>query len=68
VAGGGWGWLGTAGEGGGRPVSARVMSHDVKIISLEVYDINLASTGGPSARTTVPYSPSGPHLPGRSLS
>ena len=27
-----------------------------------------ASTGGPNTRTVVPYSPSGPHLPGRSPS
>jgi len=26
-----------------------------------VCDLNLASTGGPSARTIVPYSPSRPH-------
>ena len=42
---------------------ARVIPHDVKIIRLEVYDFNLASAGGPSARTTVPYSSSRPHLP-----
>jgi len=29
------------------------MSHDVKRIRLEVYDINLDSVGGPSARATV---------------
>ena len=36
----------------------RVMSHD----------INLAGTEGPSARTIVLYSPSGPYPPGCSLS
>jgi len=45
-----------------------VISHGVKRIRLEVYDLNLAGTGGPSARTIVPYSPSGPHLAGRSPS
>ena len=45
-----------------------MMSHDVKRIRLEVYEFSLASTGGPSAGTIVPYSPSGPHLPGRSPS
>ena len=47
-------------DGGGlpeRPGTARVMSHDEKRICL-VYDLNLASTGGPS----------GPRLPGRSPS
>jgi len=44
------------------------MCYEVKRIRSEVYDVNLASTGGPSARTIVPYSPSGPHLPGRSPS
>ena len=48
--------------------TARVMFHEVKRIRLEVYLLNLASTGGPSARTIVPYSPSGPHLPERSQS
>jgi len=41
-------------DGGGLPGTARVMSHEVKTIRLEVYDLNLASTGGPSARTIVP--------------
>jgi len=50
----------------GRDGTARVMSHDVKRIRSEVYDFSLASTGGPSAGTIVPYSQSGPHLPGRS--
>jgi len=45
-----------------------VMSYEVKRIRSEVYDLNLGGTGGPSARTIVPYSPSGPHLPGRSPS
>jgi len=45
-----------------------VMPHDVERIPLEVYDFNLASVGGPSARTVAPYSSSGPHLPGRSPS
>jgi len=62
----------TAENGGGlrgRPGIARVMSHDVKRIRLEVHDFSLASTGGPSAGTTAPYSPSGPHPPpGRSAS
>jgi len=44
------------------------MSHDAGVIRLEVYDFSLASTGGPSARTMVPYSLSDPHLPGRSRS
>ena len=35
--------------------NVRVMSHEVKTILLEVYDLNLARTGGPSARTIVPY-------------
>ena len=61
---GGW----TAGDGGGRQGTARVMSHGVKRIRFEVYDLNLASTRGPRARTIVPYSPSGPHLPGCSPS
>jgi len=54
----GEGWRGTA----------RVMSYEVKGIGSEVYDLNLASVGGPSARARVPYSPSGPHLRGHSLS
>ena len=45
-----------------------MMSHDVKRICLEVYDFRLASTGCLSAGTIVLYSPSGPHLPGRSSS
>ena len=45
-----------------------MMSHEVKIIRSEVYDLNVASTGGPNARTIISYSPSGPHLPGRSQS
>ena len=32
------------------------------------HDFNLAGTRGPSARTIVPYSVSGPHYPGRSPS
>ena len=44
-----------------------MMSHDAKRIPL-VYDFSLANTGGPSAGTIVPYSPSGPHLSGRSPS
>ena len=51
-------WVRTAGDGGGPPETTRVMSHD----------INLAGTEGPSARTIVPYSPSGPYPPGRSPS
>ena len=51
-------WVKTAEDGGGRPGITRVMSHD----------INLADTEGPSARTIVPYSPSGPYPPGRSPS
>ena len=51
---GGW----TAGDGRGRPWdgpgTARVMSHDVKRIRLEVYDFSLASTGGLSAGTIAP--------------
>jgi len=39
---------------------ARVMSHDVKRIRLPVYDFSLASTGGPSAGTIVPYSSPSP--------
>ena len=57
-----------ASDGRGRPGTARVISHDVKRIRLEVYDFSLASIGGPRDGTTVPYSPSGPHLPGRSPS
>jgi len=62
--------VGNVRDGGGRWGTARVMSHDVKRIPLEVDDINMVtgSAGGPSARTIVPYSPSGPHLPGRSPS
>jgi len=70
--------MGTAGDGQGRPGTvedgrglqwtARVMSHEVNRIRLEVHHLNLASTGGLSAGTIVPYSPSGPHLPGRSPS
>ena len=44
----------TARDGRGRQGTARVMSHDVKRIRLEVYDFSLASTGGPSAGTMVP--------------
>jgi len=78
TAGGWWGQRGTIEDGRGRwgttgddrgpPGTARVMSHDVKRISLEVHDFGLASAGGPSAGTIVPCSPSGPHLPGRSPS
>ena len=53
---------------GGRPGTARVMSHDVKIIRLWVYDFSLASTGGPSPGTIAPYSLSSPHLPRRNPS
>jgi len=45
-----------------------VMSYEVKRIRSGVYDLDLASTGGPGARTIVPYSPPGLHLPGRSPS
>jgi len=55
-------------DGGGLPGTAREQSHEVKRIRLEVYDLNLASTGGPIGRTIVPYSPSCPHLPERSPS
>ena len=48
----------TAGDGGGLLGTTRVMSHD----------FHPAGTEGPSARTTVPYSPSGPYPPGRSPS
>ena len=48
----------TAEDGGGLPGTTRVMSHD----------FNLAGTKGPSARTIVAYSPSGPYPPGRSPS
>ena len=69
----GEGLPGTVGDYGAQlgrisDMTARVISYDVKRICFEVYDFSLASTGGPSAGTTVPYSPSGPHLPGRSLS
>jgi len=64
----GLGRWGTTGDRRGPPGTARVMSHDVKRIRLEVHDFGLASTGGPSAGTMVPYSPSGRHLPGRSPS
>jgi len=42
--------------GDGRGLRARVMSHDVKRIRLEVDDFGLASAGGPSVGTIVPYS------------
>ena len=45
-------------DGGGLLGTTRVMSHD----------LNLAGTEGPSARTVVPYSPSGPYPPGHSPS
>ena len=48
----------TAGDCGGRPGTTRVMSRD----------FSLAGTEGPSAKTIVPYSPSGPYPPGRSPS
>ena len=51
-------WVRTAGDGGGRPETRRMMSHD----------INLAGTEGPSARTIVPCGPSGPYPPWRSPS
>jgi len=63
TAGDGGGRPGMVSGGGGLPGTTGVMSYEVKRIRLEVYDLNLASTGGPGARTTVPYSPSGPHLP-----
>jgi len=44
------------------------MFHDAGAICLEVHDFSLAGAGGPSARTIVPYSPSGPHTSERSLS
>ena len=49
---------GTAGDGRGLRRTTRVMSHD----------FNLEGTEGQSARTIVPYSPSGPHPPGHSPS
>ena len=52
----------------GPPGTARVMSHEVKRIGSGVYDLNPASRGGPSPRNIAPYSPPGPHLPGRSPS
>jgi len=48
--------------------AARVMYYEMRSIRLEVYDLSLASIGGPSGRTTIPYSPSGSHLPGHSPS
>ena len=45
-------------NGGGPLGTTRVISHD----------INLAGTEDQSARTIVPYSPSGPYPPGRSQS
>jgi len=36
------------------------MFHDGIMIPVEVYNFNLASPGGPSARTIVPYSPPRP--------
>jgi len=68
TAGHGRRWPGTVGDGRGRLGTARVMSHDVKRIRLEVYDFSLVSTCGPSAGTIVPYSASSPHLAGRSPS
>jgi len=38
---------------------ARVMFHDAGMIGL-VYDFSLANIGGPSPKTIIPYSPSGP--------
>ena len=51
---------GTAGDGGGLPATTSVMSHD----------FNMAGTEGPgpSTRTIVPYSPSGPYPPRHSPS
>lgn len=34
-------WWEAAGDAGGRPVTARVMSHDVIIFGSEVHDFNL---------------------------
>ena len=48
----------TVGDGGGLSGTTRVMSHD----------FDLGGSEGPSARTIVPYSPSGPYPPGRSPS
>ena len=48
----------TTGDGGGLSGATRVMSHE----------FDLAGTEGPSARTIVPYSPSGPYPLGRSPS
>jgi len=45
-----------------------VISYDAEIIRLELCDFGMAGIGGPSGRTTVSYSPPGPHLPGRSPS
>ena len=56
----------TMGDRRGPPGTTRVMSHNVKRIRLEVYDVSLICARGPSA-SMVPYSLSGPHLPRRRL-
>jgi len=48
------GELPRAPNGRGPLGTARVMPYDVKRIRLEVYDLGLASAGGPSAGTIVP--------------
>jgi len=58
----------TVGDYGGRQGTKRVISHDIKRIRLEMYDFSLASTGGPSTGSIVPYTPPCPRLPGRSPS
>jgi len=54
------GRTGVVREGGKQEGRARVMFHDGIMIPVEVYNFNLASPGGPSARTIVPYSPPRP--------
>ena len=58
------------GNGRGQPETARIIYHDTIMIGAEVYYMIFASAsiGGSSPRTIVLYSPSSPHLPGRSPS
>ena len=57
----GWGhWKRWATAGGS--------TNDVIMIRSEMHDLIWASTEGPSCWKIAPYSPSGPHLPGGSLS
>jgi len=58
-------------DGGGLQGTAGDGTSDVSFserIRLEGYNLNSARTGGPSARTIVPYGPSVSHIPGCSPS